>query len=111
MGVPKKALRHKPAQRIHEEVAKGFFLKLEKLAETGKLGKEMIPAVDYLSRITRLELSELAKQRIEEFELGEKEALNTLAEVERELASGPQSEHKSEVAKLRAKLEEKVRGL
>lgn len=104
-------MRHKPAQRLHKEVAKQFFLRLERLLEAGKLGKETAPATEYLSNITRLELSELAQQKQGEFELGQKETLAALFEIAKELETGPQSELKNEVAKVRAKLEAKVRGL
>ena len=111
MGAPKKVLRGKAAQKLHEEVAKEFFRKIQKLLEEGKLGKETKPVTDYLSNITRMKLSELAKQKQEEFNLGEKETLAALSQIAKELESGPQSELKLEVAKVRAKLEEKVRGL
>ncbi|MFQ6010085.1 MAG: hypothetical protein ACE5J7_03140 [Candidatus Aenigmatarchaeota archaeon] len=104
-----KIRRGKPGRRQEKEIAREYLHRLLKRMEEGEAGKELLPAAEYLCQVSRIELTPLAKQRAGETETGKEGAFRILREIGDELSATPHGLEKSEVNKLRLKLEERVR--
>ena len=109
MVLPKKRSRGKPALKEHLEIAKEFHYSIQKVLEEGKGGKELLPALDYLAKITRIPITELAKKKAMENSIGELGAIKILNIIEEEIVKAGVSH--SDVGLIRAKLEEKTRNI
>lgn len=109
MVLPKKKLKRKPSIKERVEVSKEFHYSLQKVLEENKGCIELLPALDYLSKITRIPISDLAKENAMERSIGEIEAMKILGDVERTIDKAGVS--KAETGMIRSRLEEKVRGI
>lgn len=109
--MPKRPRRGKAALRERLWLEREFLLRLEKILEAGHGGKELLPAAQFLARVTIRPLSELALDRAAEGKIGQDAALQILRDIEAELIGMPTGAKGAEVRRIRAKLERKIRGI
>jgi hypothetical protein len=99
-------MRGKARQAERRKLAKLWLYRLERLAELGLGGRELLPAFDDLEKRTKLRASELARKESEKRELGER-VFKLLEDVEDELIASGYSE--DEIRRIKVHLEEKMR--